>query len=156
MEWVLLILILEIHFDDNSCSWVFVHCCIGTFTKVKVQSTSSTTGYRPSKCMIHSLPSALSVWVCTRSFRYADRALGTQYRTVRGNHRQWRLWIYLRLRASGHAATATCGPSRRAVPRMKIRPLWTQTHHHPPLQATATAPTPVSTSEDKVGQSCWR
>lgn len=110
----------------------------------------------PGKCILFSLPSALSVWVCTRTFRYTGTATGTQYRTVRGSRRQWRLWICLRLRASGRAATATCGPSRLAAPRMKIQPLQTQTHHHPPLQATAIAPTQVSTSEEKVGQGCWR
>lgn len=100
--------------------------------------------------MFISLPSALSVWVCTRSFRYAGRAVGTLYRTVRGNRRLWRLWICLRLHASGRAAIATCGPSKQAAPRMKIQLLWIQSHHHPPLQAIATAPTPVSTREKKV------
>lgn len=109
--------------------------------------------------MFLTLPSALSVWACTRSFRYAARAMGTPYRTVRENRRQWKPWICLRLRASGHAATATCGPSRRAVPMMKIQHLWTQTHHHPPLQSTATAPTPVSncnrTCHERAVENLW-
>lgn len=100
-----------------------------------------------SKRILHSLPSALSVWVCTRSFRYAGKVSGILCRTARGNRRQWRRWICLRPRASGHAATATCGPFRRAAPRTTTRPPSTPSRRHPHLKATATAPTPVSASE---------
>lgn len=91
------------------------------------------------------MPSVLSMLVCTHLYRYVGRALGPLYRIARRNRRQWRLWICLHRRASGHAATATYGPSRQGAPRMRTQRLWTQTHFHPSLHATA--PTPVSTNE---------
>lgn len=101
--------------------------------------------FRPHQ---HVMPSVLSMWVCAPFYRYVGRASGPLPRMARWNRRQWRLWICPRRRASGHAATATYGPSRRGAPRMRTQRLWTQTHFHPSLQATA--PIPVSTSEVEV------
>lgn len=150
--------LMRSNMDFGCCKYILLIILMCNFSIIAfalLPGTPPPLGIHLS-CMLHSLPSALSVWVCTRSFRYAGRALGTRYHTARGNLRQWRLWICLRLHASGHAATATCGPFRRAAPRMKIRLLWTQSHHHPPLQATASAPIPVSTSEVKVGAELLR
>lgn len=99
-------------------------------------------------------PSVLALWARTPSFRYAGRAVCTRCSTARWSPRRWRLWTCRLPRASGRAATVTCGPSRRAVPRMKTRRPSPRTLHHPPPppSATATAPTPVSTSDRTGGR----